>query len=60
MRKLKGEIKVEKTSKFKDDIKTEFKTGLTGDLNDMKRIKKNVDDNTTSGEDFIPAVEHQE
>ena len=48
LRKLKGEIKVEKTSKFKDDIKTEFKTGLTGDLNDMKRIKKNVDDNMTS------------
>ena len=43
MREWKGEIKVKMTGKFKDYIKTD----LAGDLDEMKRIKENVDDNLT-------------
>ena len=32
------------TGKFKDDIKTEINTHLTGNMDDMKRINKNVND----------------
>ena len=43
LREWKGEIKVKMTGKFKDYIKTD----LAGDLDEMKRIKENVDDNLT-------------
>ena len=35
------------TGKFKDEIKTEIIADLAGELDDMKRIKEDVEDNLT-------------